>query len=220
MSFHGAKEFADLKNNLAQLFVSTATQFASNCGLESMDEAALYHQMSTKLEDVASEVLMFGTNTWPDTALDQSPSTALPSSEPLRETYPSETDPPVSLSSALLYTLGTLLVTAPLAFLLSAFVPSHIGTFFYAIGVMSVSMVFGTRCGLILALISPVLHNLFDIPPTFSFTWPQPIEVVSAVCFLSIAVAVPFLMRTAFRIRVALAQPRPASSTRNSAVAV
>jgi K+-sensing histidine kinase KdpD len=68
---------------------------------------------------------------------------------------------------------------------------------------MFVAMVFGARYALILALLSPLLHNLFDVPPMLSFTWPTVPEIALAVFYMVLAIAVPWMIRLSARVRTA-----------------
>jgi hypothetical protein len=206
MSFHSASDFEGMKRDLSELFVSTAAQFAKNIGLEGFDQLAL-RQMTAALDDVAGEVLMFGGDAWPESAKDGYSTDICPISGPDLEAYPSETDPPPP-STALLFTLATLMVSAPLSFLLSAIAP-HGGSLFYAFGVMAVSMVFGTRYALVLAVLSPLLHNLFDVLPSLTFTFPDKVEIVVAVFYMATALVMPWAVRSSLRLRRFLGRPKP-----------
>jgi hypothetical protein len=208
MSFHSASDFEGMKHDLSELFVSTAAQFAKNIGLESFDHLALC-QMSAALDDVAGEVLMFGADAWPESAQDGYSSNVYPIAGQDLETYPSETDPPVPTNNAaLFYTLATLLVTVPLSTILSVFVP-HGGALFYAFGVMGAAMVFGTRPALLLAVLSPIFHNLLDVFPTWSLTLPDKIEAICAAFYLTTALVMPWAIRNSLRLRRYLSEPKP-----------
>lgn len=199
MSYHGAQEFAELKTNLAELFQSTAAQFASNCGLEDFTSASLY-QMTTSLEDTAAEALMFGCNAWPQAAAVEE---GVPPSP--FEINPSEVDPP--RFRAVLWTMATLLVTIPLAILVFDLFGS--GAYFsFAIGIVAVAMVFGTANALFLSAVSPVLNDLLVTPPVFVFNGPTKADLIMTLFYVLAAITVPWLAQRAYRLRdLALATP-------------
>lgn len=194
MSFHGTAEFSTMKENLAHLFASTAAQYAENCGLGVLSERAL-SQMTVPLQDTAAEVLMFGCNAWPDSARTDAVETIRPF-----EVNASETDPPPQ-HTALLWSLATLLISTPLAFLLSFYIPGHVGSVFYGFGVMAIAMVFGSRYAALLGLLSPILHNLLDVPPMFTFTWPTTPEEALAAFYMVLAFGVPWMIQQSIKLR-------------------
>lgn len=199
MSYHDPEEFSSLKDNLASLFVSTAAQFASNCGLERLQEKSLA-QLSPSLEDVAGEVLMFGSNAWPASA---QPAEAMETPCPF-EINPSEVDPP--RHRALLWSLATFLITVPLAFLIYAATGAGAG-YTLGFGVLVVAVMFGTTHALLLSALSPILSDLLVTPPIFVFSWPTATEALSVPFYMAIALVVPWLIRRAYNPRqVALAK--------------
>jgi hypothetical protein len=74
----------------------------------------------------------------------------------------------------------------------------------FAVATMVVALVLGTLPAFALAIVTPVLHNLFIVPPALHFTPPTNGEIIAAASYLLIAVLVPFVDRQRRRIRAAL----------------
>lgn len=69
MSFYSTAEFAMLTAELTKRLQATSTLYFSNLGLQPLPNTAL-EQMTVPLEQVSSELLMFGADIWPAAAKD------------------------------------------------------------------------------------------------------------------------------------------------------
>jgi hypothetical protein len=195
MTFHA--NFLQMRNDLGTLLVSTAAQYANSEGLDRMNEISLRH-MSLDPSNVAGEFLMHGCDAWPESARELDTAPAL-TAQPV-ETFPSETDPPRTIFKSLIWSLGTLIVTVPLAYSLVHFLGNG-GYFTFAFGVLTVAMVFGTGNGVLLGAVSPVVNNLFVIDPALTFTVPTRTEVTMGVFYIATAIVMPWIATHAYRWR-------------------
>lgn len=187
MTFHSSSNFDAIRNDLGELLLSTLAQYAVNRGLGPIDRDSL-HQMATPLNDVAGEMLMFGANTWPESARAEEAS-ILPF-----EAAPSETDPP--RSPAILFSTVCLAVAITGSILLHAYF--GFGQFsILHLAVVTIAILFGTQSALLAGTVAHGAYNFFVVPPALAFTIPTESEVVMSAFSLSMAVAVPWLIKNA-----------------------
>jgi len=198
MSYHQPERFREHQENLAALFISAAAQYSKNVGLQPFSEDSL-RQMSHGLSDVAGEVLMFGSDAWPESAK------PIETAEIPCEVCPSEVDPP-AVRRPLLLTLGILAFCSLCAWLCLGVLPSETASVFFSLGIIGISTLFGTGQALLASGISFALHDLLVSPPVYRFSVPNKIDLVLYGFYLVLAVGMPWLLR--IKDRALAASPR------------
>jgi K+-sensing histidine kinase KdpD len=192
MPLKSAARFAQLSSALGGIIIEHTNAFAKEHALPPMQAAGL-DQMSTKLDDFAAELLMFGHDTWPESA-------ASDESEVTHEAAPSDVDPPKSALPCSLCTIAA--VATSLA--LGAVGLYTIGTgdyFTIAFAVLAISLFFGPLQALTAAGSAALLHNFFLVGVPFEFDRPSKVELTMSVFFFALAVATPWLARRAAKWR-------------------
>jgi K+-sensing histidine kinase KdpD len=192
MPLKSAARFAQLSSALGGIIIEHTNAFAKEHELPPMQAAGL-DQMSTKLDDFAAELLMFGTDTWPESA-------ASDEAEVTHEAAPSDVDPPKSALPCSLCTFGA--VAASL--ILGAIALFTFGTgdyFTIAFGVLAVALFFGPLQALTAASSAALLHNFFLVGTPFEFDRPTKVEMTMAVFFVALALITPWLARQAAKWR-------------------
>jgi hypothetical protein len=114
--------------------------------------------------------------------------------------------------AAIACSLATLLVTVPLSAALLVGL-DYSGGFCFLCGVLIAAMLFGSGPALLLAVVSPIVHNILVLPPVLQFNSPTTRDLLVAGFYMVAAVAVPWLMRRApdlQRLAARLSQRRPA----------
>jgi K+-sensing histidine kinase KdpD len=186
MSFHTATTYKTMTSDLSARLVSTVCTFADEKRLQRVDLDEL-KQMTVSFEQVSKEALMFGADAWPDSI-----EADLPTSQPrsLR-------------AKALIGMFAALAVTVPLGFA----VASWLGVGAVAslsLGVLAISLIFGSSWALTHSVLTAFAHNLFIADNPFNLTWPTNVEWVGVGLYLSIALMVPWLARRSSSIRRAI----------------
>jgi K+-sensing histidine kinase KdpD len=203
MPLKSAAHFDQLSSALGGVIVELAGKFAQEHDLPPMQAAGL-DQMSTRLDDFAAELLMFGTDTWPESA-------ASDLTEVTHEVSPSHVDPPRVALPCLVCTLG--LAVASVA--LGAVALFTVGTgdyFTIAFAVLTAALFFGPVHALSAAGTATLLHNFFLVGTPLNFDVPSKVECTMVVFFLALAVATPWLARAAAKWRnrsLAISPNRP-----------
>jgi K+-sensing histidine kinase KdpD len=155
--------------------------------------AAGLDQMSAKIDDFAAELLMFGCDTWPESA-------GPVDCETTHEAAPSDVDPPKTALACLACTFGT--VAASLVLGAIALFTFGTGDYFaIAFGVLAVALFFGPIQALTAAGTAALLHNFFLVGTPFHFDAPTKVEVTMTVFFLGLALATPWLADRAAKWR-------------------
>jgi hypothetical protein len=202
MPFKSAAQFSQLTSSLGGVIIEHTSKFAAQHKLPPMNAAGL-DQMSAKIDDFAAELLMFGCDTWPDSA-------ATDGTELTHESIASDVDPPKtvqtslpslrSLPSCLACTFGT--VAASLALGAAALFTIGTGDYFtIAFGVLAVALFFGPVHALTAAGTAALLHNFFLVGTPFAFEAPTKVEITMTVFFLGLALAAPWLADRAAKWR-------------------
>lgn len=197
MSFHDHEQFDHIRSDLASLLVSTTAQFARNAGLQPLAPASL-RQMSAPLEVVSAELLMFGCDTWPDSARCPDPvisDDAAMAPAPL----PRQVRNKVWLWTLLALVLST---TFTIAFSNLFGVPPP--NFFFGFAVTTVALMFGSTYGVALAILVPlvthfVVYQLNIDPPVALPTLAY--HAAIALFHLCLAIFVPLMVLKAIKFR-------------------
>lgn len=190
MPIYREQDFTHMNEELTTLILSTATRYAQDKGLPQLDVNAM-SQMSVSLSQTANEILMFGCDAWPESArADEVELSPLPF-----EIAPSETDPPRT-AAFFTWSMASLAAALPVTLLLSHLIRGPTGIF-YALGVIGISIAFGTFQGLLQSAAVSLANNFFLIHPSFSFSTPSRVEVFCFGCYALLALAVPVLIRLA-----------------------
>lgn len=193
MPLKSAAQFARLSSALGGVIVTHTNRFAQEHGLPPMREAGL-DQMSTRLDDFAAELLMFGNDTWPESA------GAYQDNETTHEASPSGIDPPQPALPCLLCTAGA--VASSLVLGAAALFTIGTGDYFaIAFAVLSVALFFGPLYALTAAGAAALLHNFFLVGTPFQFDAPSKVEITMAVFFAGLAVITPWLAKLAAKRR-------------------
>jgi Domain of unknown function (DUF4118) len=97
--------------------------------------------------------------------------------------------------------LSTLLVTAPVATLLHYHVAEEQPFMVFAAAVAWVSVVFGHRSALALALVTPLVNNLVSVAPEWTFTPLTPWEYAGMAFYVATALGFPWMLEGGLRLR-------------------
>ncbi|APO53487.1 DUF4118 domain-containing protein [Bradyrhizobium diazoefficiens] len=103
---------------------------------------------------------------------------------------------------ALCWTMISALALAPVAASLAYVLECEaVSGFVLFIGVAAAALVFGQIYGVIFSALAVVAHNLLSVPPVYEFSVPTRGEVVRAVGFVVLAIALPMIANAAQRLR-------------------
>lgn len=193
MPLKSAAQFTQLSSALGGIIIENASRFAQEHNLPPMQVAGL-DQMSTSLDEFAGELLMFGSDTWPESAAD--------GEEIAHEAAPSDVDPPAigRFFACNLCVFATVIVSL----LTGALAHFTIGTgdyFTIAFGVLAVALFFGPLYALSAAGSAALLHNFFLVGLPFQFDMPTKVELTMVVFFVGLAVVTPWLAHHAAKWR-------------------
>jgi K+-sensing histidine kinase KdpD len=201
MPLKSAAQFALLSSALGGEILKHTNRFAQERGLPPMRAAGL-DQMSTKLDDIAAELLMFGHDTWPDSA---GPEEA----EVTHEAAPSDVDPPTNALAFTLCAMAAVLVSVPATMFLHAILDFPLPGIFYVLTAVTTALIFGSTHGLIVTACNAIAHNLVVEPPALDFTMPNQSELYLAACCITLVLATPWIARRAAKWRHRLGTMSP-----------
>lgn len=188
MPLKSAAQFAQLSSSLGGVIIEQASKFAAERQLPPMRAAGL-DQMSTKIDEFAAELLMFGHDTWPESAG--------PEEEVTHEAGPSDVDPPRSLLAASLITLGAVVVSVPATMFLTSLLSFPLPGIFYVLTALALALIFGSTHGLVVAVCNAIAHNVVIESPTLTFTPPTEAEIYVFACSVILVLVTPWIARHA-----------------------
>ncbi|MCK1543367.1 hypothetical protein IVB12_15735 [Bradyrhizobium sp. 179] len=193
MPFKSAARFSQLSSALGGVIIEHASKFAAEHQLPPMQAAGL-DQMSTKIDDFAGELLMFGHDTWPESATSDE-------TEITHEAAPSDVDPPRSVLPFIFVAFGSVLVSVPATMFLHALLDFPLPGIFYILTAITTALIFGSVHGLIVAAFNAAAHNLVVEPPALTFNVPSQSELYLFACCVTLVLLTPWIASHAAKWR-------------------